>query len=444
MDLYSTYPQYIATNHHSYPAESWIEVSSQPSSSSVSSVADEIITDGLRVQQNAPLHRRRRIRNSALRQSFRPGAQDAGTESSSHDEYDESESESDQVLSSSNEAMSANRMGGRSQPSMRGPYSSASSENLEYDDDEEDDDDDENSTAINFPRGNTGHQSSFTPQPHAFSHPPAPQRPRLQRQPTSETYGADRSSTARPYLRHSSSSQGQQQHSPYNVISPSHAADHDAALRASLSTLLSCAAAARGLPRSNPPSQQTSARPPTTSRVDPGSLRMVPESVALGDDNESSSGADHQATSSRPTKPSGDAKGKSKTAPASTSRSNSKERRNTSTQNKKQRRSTAQANGAGAVTGIDDVSPTLLTWVLSAGVVVLVSALSFSAGYVVGRETGRTEAVGLLTEGTAGAGRCAGEVIGEVASSNGSSMGGLGGSWKRLRWSSAAVGGVSG
>jgi hypothetical protein len=38
------------------------------------------------------------------------------------------------------------------------------------------------------------------------------------------------------------------------------------------------------------------------------------------------------------------------------------------------------------------VSPTLLTWVVSAGVVVFLSALSFSAGYSIGKEAGRIEA----------------------------------------------------
>lgn len=60
---------------------------------------------------------------------------------------------------------------------------------------------------------------------------------------------------------------------------------------------------------------------------------------------------------------------------------------------------------------IEEISPTLLTWVVSAGVVVLISALSFSAGYVVGKETGQAEAVGQM--GTAGsdAGRCGKEAI---------------------------------
>lgn len=35
-----------------------------------------------------------------------------------------------------------------------------------------------------------------------------------------------------------------------------------------------------------------------------------------------------------------------------------------------------------------------MTWVVSAGVVVLFSAISFSAGYAIGREVGRVEAAG--------------------------------------------------
>ena len=52
----------------------------------------------------------------------------------------------------------------------------------------------------------------------------------------------------------------------------------------------------------------------------------------------------------------------------------------------------------------------MLTWALSAGVVVLVSVVSFSAGYVVGREMGR-EGVGCQRVGGWGGG-CAKEVVG--------------------------------
>ena len=48
------------------------------------------------------------------------------------------------------------------------------------------------------------------------------------------------------------------------------------------------------------------------------------------------------------------------------------------------------------------ISPTLFTWVVSAGVVILVSAISFSAGYAMGREVGRGEASGFLGYGDMG------------------------------------------
>jgi hypothetical protein len=46
------------------------------------------------------------------------------------------------------------------------------------------------------------------------------------------------------------------------------------------------------------------------------------------------------------------------------------------------------------------ISPTLLTWVVSAGVVVLVSVVGFGAGYVIGREVGRQEALSGLNSST--------------------------------------------
>jgi len=57
---------------------------------------------------------------------------------------------------------------------------------------------------------------------------------------------------------------------------------------------------------------------------------------------------------------------------------------------------------------MDEISPILLTWVVSAGVVVLVSAISFSAGYVVGKETGRAEVLGEVGSGVREAGRACG------------------------------------
>ena len=67
------------------------------------------------------------------------------------------------------------------------------------------------------------------------------------------------------------------------------------------------------------------------------------------------------------------------------------------------------------------VSPTLMTWVVSAGVVVLFSAISFSAGYAMGKEVGRTE----VTFSGQNNGAVCGKEVGR----------GL----RRLRWGSAST-----
>jgi len=73
---------------------------------------------------------------------------------------------------------------------------------------------------------------------------------------------------------------------------------------------------------------------------------------------------------------------------------------------------------------VDEViSPTLLTWVVSAGVIVVVSALSFSAGYTVGHEMGKLEALDSAGAGVA---------MHKTAARSGVSL-------RRLRWSSAAA-----
>src|SRR6266480_7348584 len=108
--------------------ESWIEVSSQPSSSSLSSAADEIITTGLRVGHGSSLRRRRRLRRSEV---GRPHIRNtSGT--SSQEEYEESESESDRVMSSSNEAVQASPLHEQRWPGSDQPVSSASSADLAF------------------------------------------------------------------------------------------------------------------------------------------------------------------------------------------------------------------------------------------------------------------------------------------------------------------------
>ena len=397
-------PDYNAYNL--FFTDSWIEVASQPSSSPISSVGDEIITAGLRVQHDSNVRRRRRSRGTTQLQT-EIGNRTSSAGGSSQDEYEESESESDRVMTSSYEGLRPAIQQQESRRSTRHVYSAASSDTMSEKEGNYEEDDDENSTAVNYPRTT---ESRFTSQPNAFSHPPSSQAARPQ--PTGAYY-----SQSRPSVRPSSqrNSYQPQQHTPYNMISPSYQADHDAALRASLSTLLSCAAAARGLPKSS--QTATSQTHGTSARVDPTSLRMVPESVALGEEPmpaEQPSAVSSRRISNAST---GADKYKRKASIPSNARGSSKDRR-----------AVKKARRTGPVT--DEISPTLLTWVVSAGVVVLVSALSFSAGYVVGREAGHAEVMGQLGNVGVEAGSCGKEAASELGRA------GLG--LRRLRWTATS------
>ncbi len=78
------------------------------------------------------------------------------------------------------------------------------------------------------------------------------------------------------------------------------------------------------------------------------------------------------------------------------------------------------------------ISPTLLTWVVSAGVVVLVSVVGFGAGYVIGREVGRQE-----TLGVGGASAIAGNASTAVVDGGSCGIEAIksgGGTLRRFRW----------
>lgn len=348
--------------------ESWIEVSSQPSSSSLSSVADDNHSNALRVQVDQHGRRRRRLlRNEPLPPGL-PVRRVSAT-GSSQEEYEASESESDRNMASSNENVEAQLSEGISPVA----HTSSASEEVSSNN-AEDEDDDENATALGMLRTDP----AFTPQPNAFSHPPqsnAAHRARSRETRTSYPF-AQRPSPHRRSAAHSYPSRGSRTtHSPYNMISPSHQADQDAALRASLSTLLSCAAAARGLPKRTNNNAQRSTDNRMSNSVEPSKLRLVPESALTEEEKPPQlpprPSVRHRSSA---TSLSGDEKGKRKA-------SSSKERRS------KKRR----ANSPNRDASLAHVQPTLMTWVFSAGVVVLFSAISFSAGYVVGKEMGRLE-----------------------------------------------------
>ena len=306
-------------------------------------------------------------------------------------------------MTSSNEALHPSPLHNEWRP--YGPQftlSSASSDNAYQTSD------DENATAINMPRG----EHCFTPQPNAFSHPPSSNRASAPQQ-SMNSYFAQRPSRQQARASYS----GREQHSPYNVISPSHQADHDAALRASLSTLLSAAAAVRGLPKPSKPATQSNTRQVSNNQVDPMSIGLMPESAIYG----TSAPKPSTLVASRTAEASSSAavdKAKRKVATASTTtqqRSSSKDRRAA----KKVRRTSSNWTPA----TMEEVNPTLLTWFVGAGVVVLVSALSFSAGYITGREAGRAE---VLEFGQAG--RCGKEAV----------VAGAGRGLRRLQWTDAA------
>lgn len=335
-----------------YYTESWIEVSSQPSSSSLSSAAtDDVITTGLRVQSNA--RRRRRLTRSVSSPYVGP-PRSVSTAGSSQEEYEESESESDRIMNSSNEGLEAHFTSPPAAPS-------SVSDDLASN---EGGDDDENATTL----GVTTTQPAFRPQPNAFSHPPQSATTRQARSAETQSpyFSTPRGSTPRR-TANSYPNQRPRSHTPYNMISPSHAADHDAALRASLSTLLSCA---RALPKRE--QAQRSNPNPSLTRIEPSTLRMIPESVVMGGTDARPIARRSSDSSSTSASPSVHDKGKRKA-------STSKDRR----EMRKKRR----ASGEGEMM----VSPTLMTWVVSAGVVVLFSAISFSAGYAIGKEVGRME-----------------------------------------------------
>lgn len=300
-------------NMSSQSVESWIDLSSQPSSSSLASPNhDEIITTGLQIRRSG-LRRSRQLR---LGTQLQPQPRSTSVAGSSQDEYEESESESDRVMSSSNEDVS----------------------NAVEDDDTQ--------TALGVP---TLEGNVFTPQPNAFSHPPQSRSvPASTSQPTS--YFPPQPPTVASH-RIPSNRVPTIQRPPITRPSSHITPDHDAALRASLTTLLSCANAVRK--DKEPVAVVSRSNQPTT-------LRLVPESE-LG----------RRSPSRSP-----------KLVPKRKSRESSKER------NAKKIRAVTKPATADEVL----LSPTMMTWFISAGVVLVFSAISFSAGYAWGKEVGRVEA----------------------------------------------------
>lgn len=367
---------YIEDNNEytdDYDLDSWVEISSQPSSSSLSSAGGDVITTGLRVQQDPRRRRRRSLRHNRptnLKIPHRPFTT-GGT--SSQEEDEESESESDRVMTSSGEGL---HHGSHifNMPDVSPAHHSEESAPQAADDD------DENRTAVDYPISN---DQCFTPQPNAFSRPPSSQM-RNASQPIPGSYFPSQRARPQSSTRHSlpaPQDTNSSNHLPQNILSPScnAAAQHDEALRSSLTTLLSCAAAARGLPKSESKRQSTATPQPRSNRVEPLSLRLVPESELP-----KTSPPQFQEPTFKPTI-------RRDSTSTSTSSERLKENKRKARNSSRERRSLKKARSSGSSEDLQ-VSPTLLTWVVSAGVVVFLSALSFSAGYSLGKEAGKLEA----------------------------------------------------
>ncbi|KAL1898063.1 hypothetical protein Cpir12675_002082 [Ceratocystis pirilliformis] len=428
--------------------ESWVEISSEPSSSSLSSVADEIVTTGLRIgstsnQSACPPHgpsaRRRRsapvIRHPCkyISESSRPSSLRRGT---AHDFEASGSEEEVHILASSSETGPLQAHGATA--GRGGPVGSAAvvtfspipqiaalpaSDHAATESESEsesasdfaasDDDENENDTAETGAPSTT--PAIFRPQPNAFNSAPVP----VPAPPGAITRRRPTHPHNTPLL---AQRRGSAPESASHFRSPTFRVDNDAALRASLNTLLSCAAAARGLGRDSPVSRSVSAASqdpllrPSGATTHPMNLQIVPESELMheSDDNAHLLDGGRALSSAKlamaPPAASGTSSPRRQSLgnPADVS---ARTRRQTSaTRAHKKRRipgptatspfTSAAATTSGADTSL--LSPTALTWVVSAGVVVLFSVVGFGAGYVIGREVGRQETLALASAGLKG------------------------------------------
>ncbi|KAL8350575.1 hypothetical protein RB601_001109 [Gaeumannomyces tritici] len=441
--------------------EDWIEIASQPSSSSLSSIGgDEIITTGLRVHGSSyPPRRRHAGRQPPNHQHSMPrsfvishAAARGGT--SSQEDYDDTESEEDGA------PVVRRPVGGPMAPPTHVHTGSrhettARHESSGYDDDD-DDSGDENATALGLP---SGAPHVFRPQPNAFSHPPSHlthhhSTPGAYMGGTST--GPHAGATGPTSRRSSYSRAGSSRNAP-QFVSPAYREDNDAALRASLTTLLSCAAAARGLPNRRREGPDALGAGPTsnTAGMQPMDIRLVPEAELMAGTSapppsQSSASARAKMKGSSPAAtvaPATTAANKkthaggftrSPSTTSSAARGEKSKRAAAGSGQKTSGRATKKkrVETSASTTPETLISPTLLTWVVSAGVVVLVSVVGFGAGYVIGREVGRQEGAAGFISSTGGApsgppanatGSCGRDIIGQSSG---------GGTLRRFRWSS--------
>ena len=399
-------------------SESWVEIASQPSSSSLSSIGDEIVTTGLRVGHSSYPRGRRRLhpqqQHIPASYTINRAATNAGT--SSQEEYDETESEEDRVMTSSAEIPHPASSLRHQQTAIRTGIDT---------DSEEDDDDDENATAL----GRPSNSPTFRPQPNAFSHPPSHLS---HRHSTSSAPVSHQAPPHRPSFSTRSTTSRPHRGAPH-FMSPSYQADNDAALRASLTTLLSCAAAVGGLPKKDHVLAGPSAGVGIVPSSQPMELRLVPESELMAENRD----APPVRGLRKPDPKRAASNSSAASAPASASSHErevavvaEKGKRVAHAQTKPPRATKKKRTGTMEGEAATLISPTLLTWVVSAGVVVLVSVVGFGAGYVIGREVGRQEGALGVGMGSASTNSSAASCGRELVRSTGT------GTLRRFRWAS--------
>lgn len=384
-------------------SESWIDLTAQQQAATSQPprllVLDEEELSNTIRNPSERTFRRRRLTISGNPLILNLPRRPSSVDNSSQDEYEESESESDRVMTSSNEDIYHSTLASQLR---RGSITVSDEEDDDEEDEEQEAEENHNHNHQERAHGTASSIQCFTPQPNAFSHPPPPATRHSEPVPGSYFPASSRTNQLSSTPRHSYPSDTRREtHTPYNVLAPNSAVDHDTLLRDSLSTLLSCAAAARGVPKS------TRTQPKRADVIEPSTLRIVPEKAFLSPQLLSMPTDRSAPTSSRSS-----AKGKGKRKTSSRSRSTSKERQ--------QQASKRPKNGNASDLA---VSPTLFTWCVAGSVVVLVSALSFSAGYAVGKEAGRLESAASLGNG------------GAVESGKEALKGGLG----LRRWSGGSV-----
>lgn len=350
--------------------DSWIEVSSQPSDDTYSSASgnEQVARGASRLS-----HRKKRLRRTEI---F-PGN---SAPSKAYDHHADDLSEVEMISS-----RSASSMSELSQHEEMGSSSSAAGEEYDSSESEEADEEDTGTMLGIGQRAATSRRPAYGSYPGHSVH----------------EFQRNLQNPSQSFLRHRNPHSGTSSFRSQ----PATKADHDEALMASLSTLLSCAAAARGLPKvasqhsgssASPGMGPSRVAPMSSSRVQLDTLQLVPDQVMSEKDENRKLPGTPEAERSRSRRTS-----ITKTPPNEMVRAgavNNKKRSSPkmSAAVTPRQRSASPRSRSCLTSALSSADASLLTIAFSAGAVILLSAISFSAGYAMGKEVGKTEAEAAL------------------------------------------------